>query len=44
MTKDESKALIKQRIKNAEENKKCAFNKKEYDVADWYDGVARGYL
>ena len=43
MTKDEAKALIKQRIKNAEENERCYFDKKEYDVADWYAGMARGY-
>ena len=43
MTKDEAKALVKQRIKNAEEKEKCAFDKKEYDVADWYSGMARGY-
>ena len=43
MSKDEAKALIKQRIKNAEENERCYFDKKEYDVADWYAGMARGY-
>ena len=43
MTKDEAKALVKQRIKNAEKNESIAFDKKEYDVADWYAGVARGY-
>ena len=43
MTKDEAKALVKQRIKNAEEKERCAFNKQEYDVADWYSGMARGY-
>lgn len=43
MTKDEAKALIKQRIKKAEENERRAFEKKEYDVSDWYSGMARGY-
>lgn len=43
MSKDEAKALIKQRIKNAEENERCYFDKKEYAVADWYAGMARGY-
>lgn len=43
MTKDEAKALIEQRIKNAEEKEICSFDKKEYDVADWYSGMANGY-
>ena len=43
MTKDEANALIKQRIKNAEKNERIAFDEKQYDVADWYAGVARGY-
>ena len=43
MTKDEANALIKQRIKNAEKNERIAFDGKQYDVADWYAGVARGY-
>ena len=43
MTKDEANALIKQRIKNAERNERIAFDGKQYDVADWYAGVARGY-
>ena len=43
MTKDEAKALVKQRIKNAEKNESIAFDNKEYDVADWYSGMARGY-
>ena len=43
MTKDEANALIKQRIKNAEKNERCASAEKQYDVADWYAGVARGY-
>lgn len=43
MTKDEAKALIKQRIKNAGKNERIAFDEKQYGVADWYAGVARGY-
>ena len=43
MTKDEAKALVKQRIKNAEKNESIAFDEKKYDVADWYSGMARGY-
>lgn len=43
MTKDDAKALIKQRIKNAEKNERIASAEKQYDVADWYAGVARGY-
>lgn len=43
MTKDEANALIKQRIKNAEKNERIASDKKEYNVADWYAGMARGY-
>lgn len=43
MTKDEAKALIKQRIENAEEKEICSFDKKEYAVADWYSGMANGY-
>lgn len=43
MTKDEANALIKQRIKNAEKNERIALDGKQYDVADWYAGVARGY-
>lgn len=42
MTKDEAKALIKQRIKETKETSNLAYSDLKYDVGDWYDGWARG--
>ena len=42
MSKDEAKALIKQRIKETKETSNLAYNDFKYDVGDWYDGWARG--
>lgn len=42
MTKDEAKALIKQRIKETKETSKLAYNDLKYDVGDWYDGWTTG--
>ena len=42
MTKDEAKALIKQRIKETKETSNLAYKDFKYDVGDWYDGWTRG--
>mgnify|MGYP003291183675 CR=1 FL=1 len=42
MTKDEAKALIKQRIKETKETSNLAYSDLKYDVGDWYDGWTRG--
>ena len=42
MTQNEVKALIRQRIKDAEKEVEIAVNKKDFDVADWQHGRRRG--
>ena len=42
MTKNEAKALIRQKMKDAEKNYEIALANKRYDDCSWYHGVQRG--
>lgn len=42
MTKNEAVALIRQKMKDAEYEERVAISKKEFEVADWYNGKQRG--
>ena len=42
MTQNEVKALIRQRMKDAEKEVEIAVGKRDFDVADWQHGRKRG--
>ena len=44
MTQEEVKALIRQRMKDAEKDSEIAFSKKDYAESDWQHGRRRGLL
>ena len=43
MTQNEVKALIRQRMKDAEKEAEFAMRKREFEVSDWYHGKMKGF-
>lgn len=42
MTKNEVKALIRQKMKDAEKNYKISLAERRFDDCSWYNGIQRG--
>lgn len=42
MTKNEAKALIRQKMKDAEMNYKLSLEQRRFEECSWYSGIQRG--